>query len=167
MIFIYVQYVIALARILLHQNVRPVMPGGRFFVPCGGMCGLPVLTGRLPAVSAICLLPRRQKSALALCNVIGYILIMIKTFAHKGLETFFLTGSTKGIQPRHARRLGMILDLLDSACTPSDMNFPGSRLHMLKGELEGLWSVTVSANWRLTFRFQDGNAYVVDYQDYH
>lgn len=49
----------------------------------------------------------------------------------------------------------------------SDMNFPGSRLHLLKGDLAGLWSVTVSGNWRLTFRFHDGNAYIVDYQDYH
>ena len=92
---------------------------------------------------------------------------MIKTFAHKGLEVFFLTGSTKGIQAKHARRLGMILDLLDNACTPSDMNFPGSRLHMLKGDRAGLWSVTVSGNWRLTFRFHEVDAYIVDYQDYH
>lgn len=102
-----------------------------------------------------------------MCNLIGYTFGMIKTFAHKGLEVFFLTGSTKGIQAKHARRLGMILDLLDSARTPSDMNFPGSRLHMLKGDLAGLWSVTVSGNWRLTFRFHEGDAYIVDYQDYH
>lgn len=102
-----------------------------------------------------------------MCNTVGYTLPMIKTFAHKGLEVFFLTGSTRGIQAKHARRLGMILDLLDSASAPSDMNFPGSRLHLLKGDLAGLWSVTVSGNWRLTFRFHEGNAYIVDYQDYH
>lgn len=102
-----------------------------------------------------------------MCNSIGYTLGMIKTFAHKGLEVFFLTGNTKGIQAKHSRRLAMILDLLDSARTPSDMNFPGSRLHMLKGNLAGLWSVTISGNWRLTFRFHEGDAYIVDYQDYH
>ena len=87
---------------------------------------------------------------------------MIKSFAHKGLEVFFFTGSTKGIQVKHSRRLSMILDLL-----AADMDFPGSRLHMLKGNLAGVWSVTVSGNWRITFRFEDGNAYIVDYQDYH
>ena len=61
----------------------------------------------------------------------------------------------------------MILDLLNHAGVAADMNFPGSRLHMLKGNFAGVWSVTVSGNWRITFRFEDGNAYIVDYQDYH
>ena len=61
----------------------------------------------------------------------------------------------------------MILDLLNHAVVAADMDFPGSRLHMLKGNLAGVWSVTVSGNWRITFRFEDGNAYIVDYQDYH
>ena len=92
---------------------------------------------------------------------------MIKSFAHKGLEVFFFTGSTKGIQVKPSRRLSMILDLLNHAVVAADMDFPGSRLHMLKGNLAGVWSVTVSGNWRITFRFEDGNAYIVDYQDYH
>ena len=92
---------------------------------------------------------------------------MIKSFAHKGLEVFFLTGSTKGIQAKHAGRLGYILDLLDAAASVRDMNFPGSNLHPLKGDLAEHWSVKVSGNWRLTFRFENGNAYVVNYQDYH
>ena len=92
---------------------------------------------------------------------------MIKSFAHKGLEVFFFTGSTIGIQVKHSRRLSMILDLLNHAVVAADMDFPGSRLHMLKGNLAGVWSVTVSGNWRITFRFEDGNAYIVDYQDYH
>ena len=92
---------------------------------------------------------------------------MIKSFAHKGLEVFFFTGSTKGIQAKHSRRLSMILDLLNHAGEAVDMDFPGSRLHLLKGNLAGLWSVTVSGNWRITFRFEDGNAFIVDYQDYH
>ena len=61
----------------------------------------------------------------------------------------------------------MILDLLNHAVVAADMDFPGSRLHMLKGNLAGVWSVTVSGNWRISFRFEDGNAYIVDYQDYH
>ena len=92
---------------------------------------------------------------------------MIKSFDHKGLEAFFYEGTTKGIQAKHATRLQFILDLLDFAGIVEDMNFSGSGLHQLKGKLAGHWSVKVSGNWRLTFRFEDGNAYVVNYRDYH
>jgi len=92
---------------------------------------------------------------------------VIKTFAHKGLETFFLWDSKRGIQPAHARRLAMILDQLDIAGHPQDLRFPGSGLHALKGTLAGFWSVTVSGNWRVVFRFDAGDAYDVDYLDYH
>lgn len=92
---------------------------------------------------------------------------MIKSFAHKGLEDFFYDGTTRGVQPRHADRLGRILDRLDAAEDVQDMGYPGSGLHPLKGSLKGYWSVKVSGNWRLVFRFEDGNAFVVDYLDYH
>lgn len=92
---------------------------------------------------------------------------MIKSFAHKGLEDFFYNGSRKGIQSRQALRIGDILDLLDAATMPEDMNFPGSGLHRLKGDRRGDWSVKVSSNWRITFTFSDGNAYDVDLEDYH
>ncbi len=92
---------------------------------------------------------------------------MIKSFAHKGLEDFFYDGTTRGIQARHADRLGRILDRLDAAEDVHDMGYPGSALHPLKGELKGFWSVKVSGNWRVIFRFEDGNAFVVDYLDYH
>jgi len=92
---------------------------------------------------------------------------MIKSFVHKGLEDFFYEGTTKGIQAKHAAKLRYILDLLNFADAVGDMNYSGSGLHQLKGKLKGLWSVKVSGNWRLTFRFEGGNAYVVDYQDYH
>lgn len=92
---------------------------------------------------------------------------MIKTFEHKGLERFFRTGSKAGIQAIHAGRLRLILALLDQARSVDDANAPGLRLHPLKGALAGHWAVTVQANWRVTFRFEDGDAYVVDYQDYH
>jgi proteic killer suppression protein len=92
---------------------------------------------------------------------------VIKTFAHKGLEDFFRNGSVKGIQPVHAAKLETLLDRLDAAVNIRGMNFPGSNLHRLKGELKDHWSVKVSGNWRMTFRFEDGDAHVVDYQDYH
>jgi proteic killer suppression protein len=92
---------------------------------------------------------------------------MIKSFAHKGLEKFFLTGNTEGLQARHSAKLARLLDRLDAAAKVFDMGFPGSGLHPLKGDLGGHWSVKVSGNWRLTFRFDNGDAYIVDYQDYH
>jgi proteic killer suppression protein len=92
---------------------------------------------------------------------------MIKSFKHKGLEAFFLSGSKKGIQPHHAAKLQVQLATLDNAAGPEDMNAPAWRLHPLSGNLAGHWSVTVSGNWRLTFRFVGKDAELVDYQDYH
>lgn len=92
---------------------------------------------------------------------------MIKCFAHKGVEKFFCTGSTAGIQAQHAVKLRLQLVMLDDVTTPEDMNAPGWRLHRLQGNLKGHWSVTVNGNWRLTFRFEGEDAFLVDYQDYH
>lgn len=92
---------------------------------------------------------------------------MIKTFRHKGLEDLFLEGSKKGIQPEHTQKLTDILDLLDAATVTKDMAFPGSYLHPLKGKRKGLWAISVSGNWRVVFRFEDGDAFDVDYIDYH
>jgi len=92
---------------------------------------------------------------------------MIKGFAHKGLEEFFRTGSKRGIQAKHADRLARMLDRLDAATAIKDMDAPGYALHPLKGEMASHWSVKVSGNWRLTFRFENGDAHVVNYQDYH
>lgn len=92
---------------------------------------------------------------------------MVKTFRHKGLEKFFLDGTKRGIQPKHARKLADVLDLLDAANEIRDMNFPGSDLHILKGDLRDYWSVRISGNWRLIFRFDKGDAFDVDYLDYH
>ena len=92
---------------------------------------------------------------------------MIQTFAHKGLEAFFRTGSKAGIQPAHAARLRRQLAQLDQSAGPKDMNLPGWGLHPLKGVMAGHWSVWVNGNWRLTFRFENGDAVLVDYQDYH
>lgn len=92
---------------------------------------------------------------------------MIQTFAHKGLADFFYDGSIRGISARHAKRLRIILDFLDAADTVGTMNFPGSGLHPLKGERKGFWAVKVSGNWRVVFRFANGDAFAVDYLDYH
>lgn len=100
-------------------------------------------------------------------NQIGYNKYMIKSFKHKGLEKFFLTGSTKGIQTIPAKRLSYILNYLDEAEKIEDLNVPIFRLHPLKGDMKDLWSVTVQANWRITFKFENSNVYIVDYQDYH
>ena len=92
---------------------------------------------------------------------------MIKSFKHKGLRRFFETGSLAGIQASHANRLRIQLAALDTAPTIDDMDVPGFRLHPLKGDRTGLWSITVNGNWRVTFEFIDGHAYIVNYEDYH
>jgi len=92
---------------------------------------------------------------------------MIKSFEHKGLKKFFTTGSIKGIQAIHADRLYSLLLVLNAMTQIEDLNAPSFRLHPLKGNKKGLWSITVQANWRITFKFENGDVYVVDYVDYH
>jgi proteic killer suppression protein len=92
---------------------------------------------------------------------------MIQSFRHAGLKNFFLTGSKAGIQPAHAEKLRRQLTLLHTAKEASRMNVPGWDLHSLKGALADHWSVKVNANWRMTFKFENENAILVDYQDYH
>jgi toxin HigB-1 len=92
---------------------------------------------------------------------------MIKSFKHKGLEVFFISGSKKGIQPEHANKLARLLDRLDASVTVQDMALPGYKLHRLSGKKPEIWAVWVNGNWRVTFNFEDGDAYIVDYSDYH
>jgi len=92
---------------------------------------------------------------------------VIKSFAHRGLEKFFLAGNAAGVQAIHAKKLRLILAQLDKAMTIGDMDIPTLHLHELKGSRKGIWSVTVQANWRVTFRLMDGDAEVVNYEDYH
>jgi len=92
---------------------------------------------------------------------------MIKSFRHKGLEKFFLDSIKKGIHPKHGNKLELILDTLNAAAKIEDMNYPGSDLHLLQPKKEKIWAVKVSGNWRVTFKFEGGDAYIVDYLDYH
>ncbi|MGI1677660.1 MAG: type II toxin-antitoxin system RelE/ParE family toxin [Cellvibrionaceae bacterium] len=92
---------------------------------------------------------------------------MIKSFKHKGLEKFYKTGTKKGIQAAHATKLRMQLAALETAHCIEDLDIPGYRLHQLKGNRKGLWSITVNGNWRVTFEFEAGHVYIVNYEDYH
>lgn len=82
---------------------------------------------------------------------------MIKSIRHKGLKHFFETGKTTGLQPQHSQKLRQQLTALDTAESIDDMNIPGYRLHPLRGQEQGRWSIRVNGNWRLTFEFHDGN----------
>jgi proteic killer suppression protein len=92
---------------------------------------------------------------------------MIKSFKHKGLKNYFESGTTRGIQAAHSKKLRLQLAALDTATTIDDMDIPGYQLHPLKGNRKGFWSISVSGNWRVTFEFSDGNAFILDYEDYH
>ena len=92
---------------------------------------------------------------------------MIKSFKHKGLERLFIKGSASGVQTSYAPRITLVLDAIDAAEQVKELDLPGFRLHRLKGDKRNLWSVTVSANWRITFEFENGDAYILDLEDYH
>jgi toxin HigB-1 len=92
---------------------------------------------------------------------------VIRGFRHRALRRLFEDGEFKGIRADHRQKVENILAVLNRARRPEDMNLPGFRLHRLKGDLKDFWSVTVRANWRVIFRFEEGDAYDVDYIDYH
>ncbi len=92
---------------------------------------------------------------------------MIRSFRYKGLKRLFETGERRGVSPELVDRLRRQLDVLNRARSTADMNLPGYRLHRLKGDRAGTWSVTVSGNWRITFTFEATDAFDVDLEDYH
>jgi proteic killer suppression protein len=92
---------------------------------------------------------------------------MIKSFKHRGLKRLYERGDRSGIRPDLVDTVQEILTVLDRAATPQALNLPGYRLHPLKGDLKGLWSVTVRANWRIVFRFEEAAAFDVELVDYH
>ena len=92
---------------------------------------------------------------------------MIKTFKNKKLEKSYSDDDYSGINPEHRERCRLLLSAIDSAVHVTDLDQPSFRLHQLKGERKDIWSVTVRANWRITFKFENGEAYILDYEDYH
>ncbi|MCC7193922.1 MAG: type II toxin-antitoxin system RelE/ParE family toxin [Gemmatimonadaceae bacterium] len=92
---------------------------------------------------------------------------MIRSFRHKGLRRYFTEGERKGIDAKHEPRIRRLLDRLDAATCPEDMNLPGFEFHPLKGAMRGTFAVSVSGNWRITFAFEDGDPIDVNLEDYH
>ena len=92
---------------------------------------------------------------------------MIVGFKHRGLKTFFETGNTRGIRGDHARRIGVILEILDTADRLENLRRPSLRLHQLIGDRHGTWSVSVNAQWRITFTYEDGEFDDLDLEQYH
>ena len=92
---------------------------------------------------------------------------MIRNFKHKGLKKLFEKGNTSGVSANHLKRLKLILALLETAETSEDMDLPGLDLHELKGNRNGIISLKVSGNWRVTFKLENGDAFDVNYEDYH
>jgi toxin HigB-1 len=92
---------------------------------------------------------------------------MIRSFKHRGLKRLYERGDRSGIRPDLVDTVQEILTVLDNAATPQELNLPGYRLHPLKGDLKGFWSVTVRANWRIIFRFEGMDAFDIELIDYH
>jgi toxin HigB-1 len=92
---------------------------------------------------------------------------VIRIFEHKGLERFFTKSDRRGIDGKQAERIRRLLDRLDSAAKADDMNIPGNQFHALKGDRKGTYAVSVSGNWRITFKFENGDAINVNLEDYH
>jgi toxin HigB-1 len=92
---------------------------------------------------------------------------MIQKFKHKGLKRLFEIGLSSGVNSQHEIRIRKVLALLETADAIEDMDLPGLGLHALRGDRKGTWAVNVSGNWRITFKLQNGEAFDVDYEDYH
>ena len=92
---------------------------------------------------------------------------MIRTFRHRGLKRLYERGDPSTVRSDQAERISLALADLDAADKPSDLDLPGYRLHPLRGDLKGFWSISISANWRIVFRFEQGDVFDVDLVDYH
>jgi len=115
-------------------------------------------------MGALCSLRRSKIDA---CIDTRYSVVVIVSFRHKGLERLYISGTQAGVQAAHVSKLRRILSVLDVAVGPDDVAIPSFRAHRLKGDQAGHWSIWVSGNWRVTFRFIEGDVELVDYQDYH
>ena len=127
------------------------------------------LGGHIWSKSLICLNyhPNNVMQTVVAWCATRYTNVVIKSFRHKGLKRLYETGKASGVQTTHVSRLRMQLLALDTAQEIDDMDIPGFKLHSLKGKLKGRWSISVSGNWRITFEFREGNAFILDYEDYH
>ena len=92
---------------------------------------------------------------------------MIKSWKHKGLQNFYETGSLGGIQPSHEVKLRRRLEMINRVRDVQELNLLSYGLHRLKGDRKGIWSIVVTGNWRITFKFENGDAYILNYEDYH
>ena len=92
---------------------------------------------------------------------------VIRKFRHGGLKRLYTKGDRSKVRSDQAGRIALVLADLDSAHNPEDLDLPGYRLHRLKGRLKDYWSISISGNWRITFRFENGDVYDVDLVDYH
>jgi proteic killer suppression protein len=92
---------------------------------------------------------------------------MIVSIRHKGLKRLYESDDPRGLNPQHAGKIALVLGVLDVASTIDEINIPSFRLHPLTADLKGFWSVTIRANWRIIFRFEDGNVFDLDLVDYH
>jgi proteic killer suppression protein len=95
-----------------------------------------------------------------------YPVVVIRSFRHRGLKRLW-EGDSSRISAALRDRIENVLAVLDSAAAPADADLPGYRLHALKGRLKGHWSITISGNWRITFRMERGDAVDLDLTDYH
>mgnify|MGYP003981361977 CR=1 FL=1 len=102
-----------------------------------------------------------------LLSVEQWTTVMIKSFKHKGLKRFFDKGDVSKLHQEHVKRINQQLDIIHTDQEIEDVDLPGYFLHELKGSRKETWSITVRGNWRITFEFRDGNAYILNYEDYH
>lgn len=131
----------------------------------------PILAERIVLSLLSPFYPSRQAMARSLLDRVTSItlrcILMIKSFKHRGLKRLYERGDRSGIRPDLLETVKRILTVLDNATTPQALDIPGYRLHPLKGDSKGFWSVTVRANWRMIFRFEGTDVFEVELIDYH
>lgn len=119
------------------------------------------------AVFEVVLFYSISKNNIVPCNVIGYICTMIASIQHKGLKLLWTKNDASRLPAEHVKKIRNILMLLHGAEKVEDLRYPGAGLHLLKGDWKGFWSMTVTGNYRIIFKFENGNAHLLDYLDYH
>ena len=126
-------------------------------------------TGRVkqPRFTWQVIIRREADEFIDTCTGIRYGSFTIRTFRHRGLKRLYERGDPSRVRSDQVERISLALADLDAAGKPSDLDLPGYRLHPLRGDLKGFWSISISANWRIVFRFEQGDVFDVDLVDYH